>query len=382
MSQNKKALSGKRATNRKNPKKNSKRNKIIAISVLSAATVAFIVFIVLVLVHQLGGVRPIKSTEEELKVVGTVDGEEVCYDELRYIAKLYQMSYEIRYGENIWSNGELTTQYRAQLDEDVLSDIRDLHATVSACKSLGIDTDSEEAEDYAQDSVDDIVKEDFDGDVDAYKSFLSANHLTDRFFRYLCEIEYLEARATEAIAGNGEYVKFGDENYTDFLSYVGVSDDYVRTVHVYLGRVSGDLEATEKKLNKAKDIAAELSAIENDEERYDRMCYYIGRTDFVQGVSIGTFDGIYFTKGQMGEDYESAAFALEEYGVSDVVETDEGYFVIMRMPKEEDYIKDNGISLLSEYKAAAWVRYKREFQKNVEFVPNELFESLDLTQIK
>jgi len=54
------------------------------------------------------------------------------------------------------------------------------------------------------------------------------------------------------------------------------------------------------------------------------------------GDTVG--NGYYFTKGEMDKAYEDAAFSLAEYGVSDVVETDDGYYVIMRLPKNEEYI--------------------------------------------
>ena len=60
-----------------------------------------------------------------------------------------------------------------------------------------------------------------------------------------------------------------------------------------------------------------------------------------------TGNGYYFAKGEMESAYEEAAFALDEYGASGVVETSEGYYVIMRMPKDETYIEDH-FQLLKE----------------------------------
>ena len=55
--------------------------------------------------------------------------------------------------------------------------------------------------------------------------------------------------------------------------------------------------------------------------------------------------GYYFARGEMEEAYEMAAFALAEYDVSEVLETDDGFYIIMRLPKDGDYIERNFQSL-------------------------------------
>ena len=54
-----------------------------------------------------------------------------------------------------------------------------------------------------------------------------------------------------------------------------------------------------------------------------------------------TGNGFYFAKGEMDERYENAAFSLPVYGASDVVEVEDGYYIIMRMPIEQSYVNRN-----------------------------------------
>lgn len=59
--------------------------------------------------------RPIKSTDEELAVVGQVGGFDVLYEELRYVTINYKKQLESEYGEGIWENDATAEVYRAGL---------------------------------------------------------------------------------------------------------------------------------------------------------------------------------------------------------------------------------------------------------------------------
>ena len=63
------------------------KKKIIAASVVGIVLVAAII---LALVLAFNWIRPIESTEEEARVVGTVGDFEVRYEELRYITLLHK----------------------------------------------------------------------------------------------------------------------------------------------------------------------------------------------------------------------------------------------------------------------------------------------------
>ena len=359
-----------------------KRNKIIAISIISAAVVCFVVFIVIVLIFQLGKARPIKGSEEELRAVGSIDGFEVKYEELRYISLLYQSAYKRNYGENVWNDEALREQHLEDFENDVITNLKNNYAVLAACKSLNIDTNMKEADKYAQEQIEKIVKDDFGGSMKKYKEFLKENNLTDSLLRFLCKIDFLESLALHTMADNGLYIEYNDSTYLDFLDYVLTSEDYGRAIHVYFSKTVGNAEENASKLAQANDISNTLKNIEDDTERYDKMKEYIGKTEYVDGFSISTIDGIYFTRGQMGEEYENAALELDEYGVSNTIETDDGYYVIMKLPKEQKYVYENGPNLLSYYQNAVLNVYVTAYKNSIEFVPNEYFNSLDLTRIE
>ena len=106
----------------------------------------------------------------------------------------------------------------------------------------------------------------------------------------------------------------------------------------------------------------------------------IGEAPFVPGISM-TSDGIYFTYGQMGKAYESAAFELDIYGVSGVIETEDGYYVIMRLEPELETVRKKAGELLTQYQYAVMKTAIDAQKEKIEFVPNEAFDALDLVEI-
>ena len=71
-----------------------------------------------------------------------------------------------------------------------------------------------------------------------------------------------------------------------------------------------------------------LSVIKNGEDFMTVVAEY----NEDPGMDVYGEDGYYFNSGVMVEEYEEASFALEEGGVSEIVETTYGYHIIKRLP--------------------------------------------------
>ena len=138
----------------------------------------------------------------------------------------------------------------------------------------------------------------------------------------------------------------------------------------------------ERSLPTAQAAAEALAAIGSDSERFTYMTKsVIGKAPMVQGYTI-TGTGVYFTIGQMGEEFESTTFALELYGASGVIELDTGYYVIMRLPLEKDEVKKSAAELLSQYQYGALKKCEDAKEAEISFVGNEYFKSLSLIDIE
>ena len=55
------------------------------------------------------------------------------------------------------------------------------------------------------------------------------------------------------------------------------------------------------------------------------------------GLAVFT-DGYVFGTGEMVAEFETAAFALEPYALSEIVETSYGYHLLLRLPMDKDVI--------------------------------------------
>lgn len=327
-------------------------------------------------------IKPVESTEQQMKVIGTCAGYKVYYEELVFVTRTYKTSLEQKYGEGIWDDPATAAKYREELEELVFENLKANYAILKGCENLFIDTQSTEIDDYVQEQVENLVNTDedaggFGGDFDAYLDWLEENSLTDHYLRFVYRVNFLESRLYYALVDGGIF-EYSETNYSEFLDYVLAGEHYVRTVHVY---IPNETEASkEKNLKTATEIADALAACTDDDARYQLMCKYIG-SEANKDLQI-TESGYYFTHNEMGEAYEDAAFGLNLYQSSGVVEYSGSYYVIMRLPIEELYVLMHGDELLQYYQSAQLGAYEENVKENLTMDLNEYGLSLDLTTIK
>ena len=362
------------------------KKKIIAASVVGVVVIAAIIFAAVMMFNR---IAPIESTDEEARVVGTVGGFEVRYEELRYITLLHKASLDAELGKYDSLDESGKAEYEEKLNERVMADIENNYVILSLCEKYGIKTDSYAARKYVDDSIKNVVKTDFDGSVEKYKDWLEENNITDSVLRLLFKVEFLEGELLDYVDENGMGIEYDEQSLPQFIEYVMDSEDWIRTVHIFYPRKLTNTDwYSEEYLASYNGLAMAQTARDNvvssswkDEERVDPMYSEIGRAPMIQGIST-TGNGSYFTWGQMGDEYESAAFALDEYGVSEVVEAEDGYFVIMRLQKEESDVKAQVEILLSYYRYAVLKEQMDAEEELLSFEGNEYFGSFELVDVK
>ena len=120
-------------------------------------------------------------------------------------------------------------------------------------------------------------------------------------------------------------------------------NEYISANHILLMTVDSatgealDEETVAAQEKKAKEIAAELQAIDDPQlllarfaELKEEYCEDTGKVSYP--------DGYTFTPGTMVTEFEDTCNALEDYQVSDPVLTSYGYHVIIRLPLDPDRI--------------------------------------------
>ena len=370
----------------KSPK--SKKNKIIALSIICVAIVSFIAVLVIYLLGGYDSVigtkdgkyEAIKSSKEDSKVVGKIDGFNVKYEELKYVSYIVKERYKTLYGEDVWDNEENAEKYREAFEEEVMRELCDIYATLSICDEVKVKTKSDEVNQFVDAQMAEIIDKDFKSDVEAYKEYLAKYNLTDAFNRFKVKCYYLDILALEKMVDNGhDIIKYSDRDVNAFIDYVVTSDDFYRTIHVYYEKDGVNDDETRRE---AMALVSDMKAMADDATRYERMCYFIGhRGDYKEGYITDTKAGFYITKGVFGDEYDGVATVLGEYDVA-LVETEYEFFVVMKMPKERDHVSKNLDSILSYYYEKAYFDYKNEVANSISFEPNKYYETLDILNLQ
>ena len=164
----------------------------------------------------------------------------------------------------------------------------------------------------------------------------SESHMTVDAFRYYSESVMLFRNCHDALYGEGgEKVDAADVvKYLEDEGYLSAGHILFMTIDPNTGDKL-DAETVAAKKQQAEEIVAELRVIEDREELAKRFlelkeqyCEDGGKTAYP--------DGYTFTPGTMVAAFEEAVRSLEDYGVSDPVESTYGYHVILRLPLDAD----------------------------------------------
>ena len=361
--------------------KKRKKKKIIIVTCIAVAAIIAATLIGL-LIWQLVRVKPIKRTAAQAQVVGKVGDYDVYYDEFSYLVSIHKANIEYKYGTVKWDgDSDFANKCKEFVMQDVLEDIEKNYIVLMLCEQNGIDSDSKEIDREVNAQIKTIIKEDFGGKRAEYKKWLAENNLSDAYYRLVWKVSILEEKLLSKLIEDGDYIEYSAKNIPDFVEYAKENDDFMCSTHVYYpkwykdykrdenGKVVSYLaNVSEKTSSLAEETAKALSEIAGDSQKYEAMNSFIGSCAYyVEDITMANTDAVYFTYGLMGEEYESAVAALGEYDTSGVVETQDGYFVIMRLPKDEDYIDKNAEDLLGKYQIAKLLLLENQLAKELEF---------------
>lgn len=311
-----------------------------------------------------GKVTPIEPTEADLAVVMQAAGYDICYDEVRYYTCNLKAQMASYHNADIWADEATAAPYLDELKQGVIDMGRYNAAVLSLCAEFGISIDETAIQNDVQAEVEALVEE--CGSMKKYRAALEEYYMTDRFFRYATGVTRCETELYHVLLDLG-LLDNSDEAAEAFFA----SDDFIRTLHIYIGNDEGD--SVEDNRAKAEAVLADLKA----GERFNTL---IGRHS--EDFYMTTTNGYYFTRGEMDEVYEAAAFALAENTYSDVVETDSGFYIIQRLPKDPDYIDRNFEDFKHQYLSALFYNMIEERRNSITVTETEYGSSLALWAIQ
>ena len=352
-----------------------------------------------------------KPTDEDLAVVGTAAGYEILYEELRCLTLSYRKVLESKYGKDIWSAPETANKYKAELEQLVTEAIVINASALKLAADNGITPEDKEVEEIVEVYMNQLASN-FAANItqskgddsyspsrkeinEAYEKYLEESFFTDHYYRYNVSIDgCIELLKQKLISENKILVD--DESFIEY-----VDKNFRRVYHIRtetleeaelvrwiltenMKNESNQAELKEKLgLNVAK-------APESKKKLYNRLISAVG-TDEKMEILIGSAynkdtemqkKGYYFSYGEYSESYEAEAFALDIGGISDVVTTPEGFYVIQRLELEENYVSLNLDTLKDQYHYSYINQLIKETANKIAFKVNDYGKSLDLTKIK
>ena len=310
-----------------------------------------------------GPSNPLKSTDQDLTVVGYVDEFEVLYEELRFAVLTYKQILIDTYGDDIFEDPDLAPKYKEMLKESVYDNITANYAVLALCKEVGIERDDSILLDAVQKKLDERIEE--LGGKYEYKKFLRENHMTDSFFRFNILVDIMQNELFYVYTDDLEVIAVDDDDIYD-----AILREFVRTQHIYISKDNS------KSYSENKELISEAYDRLNSGEDFMTLAAEYGEDTAL------TDNGFYIPVGYMGDEYDDAAFNLSVGEYSNIIEDDSGFYIIKRLELNTVYILMNFDALKDRYQSYAFLDIIDSMQKELEFKPSEYFAGLDILEIK
>lgn len=309
--------------------------------------------------------RPIKPSKQDVQVVAMCGEHEIYYDELRYITLAYRDELSARYGEDIWTDAALTEQYLPLLTEHVNESLKINAAIIDVCAEFGIDIDDADIQSAVQSEVDATI--DALGGRATYKKLIAEMYMTDRFIRHSYAADLCESMLARTLVDTGLIV--GSE--IEFAAYAMNDEVTCATYQIYIENDEGDsIEANRQKAEEARALLLSGTDIKD----------LIGSA-YNEDVGAPSIP-YYFMRGEYELAYEQAAFALDIGEISEVVEGENGFYVIVRQPLKESQLVANITEFYQRYQYIEVEALISERRETMSLEWTELGSSIDLVRMK
>ena len=298
-------------------------------------------------------------------VVVSVNGKNITAKQFESTLDLYKESVELMYGSTIWDNEvEEGVKYRDKFKEIMLDQMIDIEAVCQQAKKDNLVPTKEEV-----DKAFEEFKKSIDEDEE-YKKKLKDLGIDDTYLKSQQEQELILQKYKENFDKNlkisdEEMKKYYEEHKKDYYK------DEVKASHILISTVDDNgKELSEAKKKEAKKKAEEILKKAKNGEEFSELAK--DNSDDTGSASQGGDLG-YFTKGQMVQPFEDAAFSLKSGEISDIVESEYGYHIIKVYDKIDkqltfDEVKDEIKATLTEDK---YIKNIEEISKKAKVEKNE-----------
>ena len=281
------------------------------------------------------------------EVVAKVNGNDITVKQFQSTLALYKQSLESMYGSTIWDTEvEEGVKYKDKFKDIMLDQMIDIEAVCEQARKEKLVPTKEEVDKAFND-----LKKNIDADKE-YKNQLKEMGIDDTYLRNQQEQDLTIQKYKENFDKNvkitdEEMKKYYEEHKKDYYK------DEVKASHILISTVDDNGKPlSEAKKKEAKKKAEEVLKKAKSGEEFSELAkeYSDGPGSAANGGDLG-----YFTKGQMVQPFEEAAFSLKPGEISGLVESEYGYHIIKVYDKIDkqlsfDEVKDQIKKTLMEDK--------------------------------
>ena len=238
-------------------------------------------------------------------------------------------------------------------------------AIVDLCAEFNIDINSVDIQKAVQDEIDATVEA--LGGRAVYKKMIKEMYMTDRFIRYSYAADLCESLLCQTLVSAELIV--GSE--LDFVEYAMNDEVMCATYQIYIENDKGDsveqnrqrAEEVRNLLLSGTDIKALIGSSYNEDVSAPSIPYY-------------------FMRGEYEPSYEQAAFALDIGEVSEVIEGENGFYVIVRQELKQSQLVANLTELYQRYQYIEVEALLAEHRDAMTLEWTEYGEKIDLVTMK
>ena len=254
------------------------------------------------------------------EVVAKVNGNDITVNQFQSTLALYKQSLESMYGSTIWDTEvEEGVKYKDKFKDIMLDQMIDIEAVCEQARKEKLVPTKEEVDKAFND-----LKKNIDADKE-YKNQLKEMGIDDTYLRNQQEQDLTIQKYKENFDKNvkitdEEMKKYYEEHKKDYYK------DEVKASHILISTVDDNGKPlSEAKKKEAKKKAEEVLKKAKSGEEFSELAkeYSDDPGSAANGGDLG-----YFTKGQMVQPFEEAAFSLKPGEISGLVESEYGYHII------------------------------------------------------
>ncbi|MBR5519142.1 MAG: peptidylprolyl isomerase [Clostridia bacterium] len=255
-----------------------------------------------------------------------------------------------------------TEENAAILKEQVVEYILLLVAVDDLADDYGI-VRGEDSAAYAQSEY--LATQTSIGTEEDFLNALAEIHLDESTYLAQLESDYLQMQLYTVLFGeNGKYA-ITDEEFLEV-----VDRDYARVR--YLSVKFDETNYAEK-----REHAENLAQMVNDENFVELVNQYSEE----KGM-IGNPDGLYLRPGMTQDPtFEAACFALERNEISGLIESDNAFYIIKRLPPEAEYVEQNIDDMINGYYGAIFSEMLLKTAENYAVEYAEIYDQISVASM-